>query len=160
VDLLVVRHAIAEPRRRGRPDAERQLTGNGRRRFGRTVAALQALDWRMKRLYHSPWTRARQTAELIQPLTADLVATTALIGPPGRELLRLIARGPSPAGVVGHEPWLSALIALLTIGNADAGDAIELKKGAVAYLSGDLRSGGMRLRALIPPRVARRVTGD
>jgi phosphohistidine phosphatase len=59
--------------------------------------------------------------------------------------------------VVGHEPWLGELIALLTTGESRHGETIPLKKGGVAILEGAPTPGGMTLRALLPPRVSRRL---
>ncbi|MEE8408192.1 MAG: histidine phosphatase family protein, partial [Myxococcota bacterium] len=62
MDLYLIRHAIAEERRPGLEDPERQLTDEGKLRFERAVAGLQKLGVRFDRLYHSPWIRAAQTA--------------------------------------------------------------------------------------------------
>ena len=56
--------------------------------------------------------------------------------------------------VVGHEPWLSELIAWLVVGEPADGDArFRMKKGGVAQLRGTPRPGRMQLRALLPPKL-------
>ena len=60
-------------------------------------------------------------------------------------------------GVIGHEPWLGELIALLTTGEPRHGETLALKKGGVALLEGTIAPGGMRLRALLPPKILRRL---
>ena len=56
--------------------------------------------------------------------------------------------------VVGHEPGLSELLALLLSGRTD-GIGIELKKGGVALVRCErgVRAGGGELLWLLPPRV-------
>lgn len=58
--------------------------------------------------------------------------------------------------VVGHEPWLSELIALALVGRSD-GARFVLRKGGVAWLDGEPRAGAMSLRALFPPRALRAI---
>ena len=68
MDLFLIRHAIAEERGEGLPDAERALTHKGRARFKLVVRSLARSGFRFDRVYHSPWLRAVQTAELLAPL--------------------------------------------------------------------------------------------
>jgi len=69
-----------------------------------------------------------------------------------------LLRGESLA-VVGHEPWLSELIAWLCLGERELGAAFQLKNGGVAWLSGEPVPGGCVLKALWTPRSLRRA-GD
>jgi phosphohistidine phosphatase SixA len=48
---------------------------------------------------------------------------------------------------VGHEPWMSDAVALLTTGNAD-GTWLHVKKGGIAWLRGSPTPANMQLRAL------------
>lgn len=152
--LLLIRHA---PAKRRSPelaglDAERPLTRRGARRFERAVRRLAERGLELDALFTSPWRRARQTAELLAPLAA---------GPP-REL-ELLARAPGPAllrmlhgledersvvGLVGHQPWMGELLALLVLGSSEHGPAFRLTKGAVAVLDGEPARGAMHLRSL------------
>ncbi|HVQ24975.1 MAG TPA: histidine phosphatase family protein, partial [Planctomycetota bacterium] len=68
MDLVVVRHAIAEERSADRPDDERALTPRGRRRMRLAVGGLRRLGLRFDLVLHSPLRRAEQTAELLDPL--------------------------------------------------------------------------------------------
>ena len=52
---------------------------------------------------------------------------------------------------VGHEPWMSDTLALLTTGTPD-GTWLRFKKGAIAWLRGPPTPAAMELRALLPPR--------
>lgn len=154
MELFLIRHAIAAPRRPALPDAERPLTRQGRERFIQAVAGLQRLGIRLRQVHHSPWLRAVETAALLAPvLQGDLRATPALARPPETALLHEIAQ--APAALVGHEPWMSELLAWLVTGSAATGATFAFKKGGVAWLEGPLRPGSMVLRAYLPPRVLR-----
>lgn len=161
MELMIVRHAIAEERRPDLDDEERALTPKGRKRFAQSAQALAGLGLRVDRIVHSPWRRAAETADLALPLlrsggSAELCVH--LCAPPRAELLSAIAAAAVPrVAIIGHEPWLGELIALVTTGEARHGETIPLKKGGVAVLDGAPTPGGMHLRALLPPRVLRRL---
>lgn len=174
MQLFVVRHAIAAELSGGAPegaDAARPLTRKGVRRFRRAVLGMSALGFRFSSVLHSPWRRAVETAELLGPVLGDrayLLASELLCRPPDAALLAIIAEhgrlaaehgaeGELGVAVVGHEPWLGELIGLVTAGETEAGEAIVVKKGSVAWLEGSAVAGGMSLRALLPPRVLRAV---
>ncbi|MEM7244848.1 MAG: histidine phosphatase family protein [Acidobacteriota bacterium] len=154
LELLVVRHAIAEERRPGLDEGDRVLTDDGRERFEREVQALVSTELRLDLVLTSPWVRARQTAELLAPITEGEVAETELLlGTPTRQLLELLPDGQRVA-VVGHEPWLSELIAALTTGQLELSGAFALKKGGMAWLAGEIAT-GMTLKAFLPPKLLR-----
>lgn len=151
--LTLIRHAIAEE---GADDAARPLSKEGRRRFRREVDGLEALGVRFSRVLHSPKRRAVETAELLAPLADDgLEVVPPLAHAPSEQLLELLDG--DGVAVVGHEPHLSSLLALLVAGDRTLGARLELKKGAVAVLEGEPRPGGMQLVALLPPKVLRRL---
>jgi len=150
MDLFLIRHAIAEERAEGLPDVERALTNKGRARFKLVVRSLVRSGFRFDRVYHSPWLRALETAELLAPLNdGPLVAVEGLAGPPDPDFYASLEG--EHVACVGHEPWMSDALSLLTTGNAD-GHWLRFKKGGVAWLRGTPTPGGMHLRALLPPR--------
>ena len=152
MDVLLVRHAIAEPADPGQPDSERPLSERGIERFGQVVRALERIDLRIDSLQHSPLVRAVQTADLMAPLlVGERVETELLAMPPSRPLLAGLAA--ERTALVGHEPWMSDLFSLLLTGSADHGERFAMKKGAVAWLQGEPEPGGMNLVAHMPPRV-------
>ncbi len=154
MDLFIVRHAEAEPRRAGRDDARRALTEDGERRWRRSVAGLERLEVKLDHLLHSPWLRAVQTADaLAKLLDGESAVTENLARAPGVALLKEL-KGERVA-VVGHEPWLSQLLAWLVLGREEDGARFELKKGAVAWLEGRPSPGGMVLKALLTPKALR-----
>jgi phosphohistidine phosphatase len=146
MDLFVIRHAIAEERRAGLPDAQRALTKKGRARFETMVQRLDHARFRFDRVYYSPWLRAAQTAELLTPITdGPLIATEALAQPPHPDFFASLEG--EHVACVGHEPWLSDTVALLTTGTPN-GIWLRLKKGSVAWLRGPPTPASMELRAL------------
>ena len=162
MDLIVVRHAIAQERRAGLSDARRELTARGRRRMRQVVTGLRRLGLRLDRIDHSPLRRAAQTAVLLEPL---------LRGGGTSQARAELARSPSPAllealrrdlhcdcvAAVGHEPWTGELIAWLLLGSRRHAAAFALRKGGAAWLRGRPEPGGMRLVALLAPSMLRRL---
>jgi phosphohistidine phosphatase len=164
MELLVIRHGIATERdaEAGEAaDAERPLTSRGRRRFKRVVRGLDRLGLLIDQVVSSPKRRAVETAELLRPILAldnPVRLSAHLTAPPGADLLAELSSFESTrVAVVGHEPFLGSLIALLTASSAQHGEAVELKKGGVCWLEGVPAPGAMRVRAHMPPRVLRRI---
>ncbi len=155
MDIYLVRHAIAVPRSEDALDHARPLTPKGRDRFIQSVSALEARGVILDRVYHSPWVRARQTAELLAPInpSGTLVATDGLARPPTPALLgELEGRA---VALVGHEPYMGELLALLLLDEAERGFVFHFKKGAVAHLAGRAIPGGAELHALWDPKTLR-----
>jgi len=154
VKLLLLRHAAAEEARPGITDAERALTLRGRERMALAVPGLLAWGLQPVRLLASPLLRARQTAEIVADACGSTVEILpALAALPSEQLLAEL-RG-EDAMAVGHEPWLSQLCAWLAVGRIGAAGSLPFKKGGAALLEGEPTPGGMRLVALLPPRILR-----
>lgn len=156
--LYLIRHAIAEPRQSGRPDATRALTPEGRERFARSVKGMKKLGITFDVLWYSPLIRAAETATFLEPLLKPKKAraqeTPLLAKSPTRALLDLLEG--EEVGLVGHQPWLGELLGWLCFGDPARGEHVPLKKGAVALLEGPLSPGEMSLRMLLPSRALRR----
>jgi len=157
-ELLLLRHGIAEERRANLVDGRRALTPEGRQRTEAVLQRLVALGLDCDLLLSSPYTRARQTADLarLAGLAPELEFAAALepageIGP----LLQLWLGDTSPRpgwrrlALVGHEPDLG-LLACQLIG-APAG-AVTLKKAGVALVALPQDGRGARLKLLLSPR--------
>ncbi len=154
--VYVIRHAIAEDAAPNQADADRDLTRAGERKFRQVVQGMRALEWRFDRVLASPWLRAARTADLLGPVSAGAPATTPLLAAaPVPELLAMIAETGEHVAVVGHEPWLSELVAMLAFGHPHKGEALQLKKGGVVWLDGTAVPGGMMIRAVLPPKISR-----
>ena len=155
MELFLIRHAITVARDPTVPEAQLPLSPRGRKRFEQVTLGLQYLGVSLDRLYYSPWQSAVETAELLLPLLdGEPIPIPALSRtPPDQALLNEI-KG-NRVALVGHEPWLGALLLWLTTGFQIASSAFLLKQGGVAWLEGQLDPGHMILRAFLPPKVPR-----
>ena len=157
MDLFVVRHAIAAPLEDGMLDEERPLTERGRQRFRRCVRGLERLGVVLDRMLFSPALRCVQTADLLADLLeGETAVSPSLAAAPSAALLAEIAERGQSVACVGHEPWCSDLVGLL-VGGTSAPLRLEVKKGGVAWLRGELSPGGMALLALLQPRALVRI---
>ncbi len=142
MDLLVVRHAIAEDReafaQTGKDDTERPLTAPGRRKFERGVRGLREVVESIDVLATSSLVRATQTGEILEeaygidrttrlPELAPEADPSSILG-----WLRRQRRRPLVA-IVGHEPHLSGLVEYLLTGRRSA--FVDLKKGGACLLA-------------------------
>lgn len=146
MDLFLIRHAIAEERSPNLADHERQLTDVGRARFTEMVNDLARGDISFDHVYTSPWVRAVQTAQLLAPvMDGKPIETERLARAP--EAAFFASLEGSSVACVGHEPWMSDSLALLTTGDP-LGSWVRFKKGAIAWLRGEPHPASMHLRAL------------
>ncbi len=168
MELLVVRHAVAEERdafaKTGRDDAERPLTPAGRRKFERGARRLRWAAPSIDLLATSALTRAVETCEILQEAYGiDRVVRLRELEPEADPAalvrwLRRQRRHPVVA-IVGHEPHLSSLVEHLLTGAR--GGFVDLKKGGACLLDlgDDPRAGSARLHWLVTPAQLRRLRG-
>jgi phosphohistidine phosphatase len=163
--LYVLRHGVAEEVSPDGDDASRRLTPAGRRRIRTAAAGMRALGLRVDLILTSPFPRAAETAAIV---------AEALGGDAVPEELPALEQGVAPVEtvralqpfaryehvlIVGHEPGLSGVIALLLTGSED-GLKIVLKKGGLAALDAhDPARAGATLRWVLTPRQLRRLGG-
>jgi len=161
--LYVIRHGVAEERARGGSDEARRLTERGRAKMMTAARGMRALGIRFDVLLTSPLARAEETAKIIAeeyrgtPVPRELTALAQGVAPPEtlRALRPFLRR--SRVAVVGHEPGLSGLVALLLTGSPD-GLRFDLKKGGLVILELlDARAQGVVLQAVLTPRQLRRL---
>ena len=166
--LLIVRHAIAQERveahEQRRTDAERPLTDKGRQRMQQGAAGIRAEVESLARILSSPLLRARQTAEILGDEFPETPLDVAEHLSPGHPLPSLVeelaATGEKDTlAVVGHEPDLSSLIALLLCGDDQA--SVQLKKGGAALLDfpSPIAPGSGELLWLVTPAQLRKLGG-
>ena len=147
MQLLVIRHAIAEDRERfaasGRDDSERPLTTEGRQKMRRGATGLRRMVARIDVLASSPYVRAMQTARLVASSyrLGDVETLDALV--PDAAFDALLAwleplAEVDVVAVVGHEPHLSAVVTWLISGRDDS--RVELKKGGAALVAFEARA--------------------
>ena len=164
MNLYVLRHGIAaEPGTPGcENDAERPLIPKGRRQLRQIAGAMKKMDLRVDWVVSSSFLRARQTAEIIIEALKweDRFRVSDALTPDGNPTILIrqlneLQPVPDDLLLVGHEPNLSRLIALLTAG--DAGLAIELKKGGLCKLEVESLQAGRcaTLAWLLTPRQMR-----
>ena len=141
MNVYLLRHGIAvDPGKQGfAKDAERPLTPKGKRRLREIARAMAVLKISFDVILASPYVRAAETAEIIVKsfrLRNSLFLTEELTpgGDPHLLIQHLNCLRPIPKNIllVGHEPYLSKLIALLTAGNTSM--AIDMKKGSLCQL--------------------------
>jgi phosphohistidine phosphatase len=170
MNLFILRHGIAvalgEP---GVPkdlsDVDRPLTAVGQKKLARSVKAMKAMGLRFDLVFSSPLLRALQTAEVVvngmAPRRTVVVTKNLAPGASKRDLIRQlnnVAPRATDVLLVGHEPYLSELIALLCAGDPAA--SISLRKGGLAKLeSPKLRHGRCAtLEWLLTPKQLRLLT--
>jgi len=167
VELLVVRHAIAEDREvfaaTGREDGLRPLTAEGTRKMKRTARGLREILPGIDILVSSPFTRAAQTADILRrEYELDQVETARELEP-GTSLADVVTRlarfDQGVVAVVGHEPQLGRLVSYLVTGSERS--VIELKKGGACLIEFDDKPGAGKGRLVwaIPPGILRDLAG-
>src|SRR5437773_1316593 len=150
IRLYFVRHGIAvDPADAGNlPDDDRPLTAKGRRRFRRAARAFAQLGEKPDLLFTSPLIRAAQTAEILAGALKESevgvieeLRSGAPIGPLLAELARRVKDDQSVA-LVGHDPQMSQLVAVLgDVSKADQ-QRLDFRKGAIVRIDvGALPSG-------------------
>ena len=163
MNLLIVRHAIAEDREEfaqtGKDDSLRPLTDKGDRRMRRAAAGIKTCLPDVDVVATSPFARAVQTAAIVAnvygltPIESHVLVPAA---EPQEFTDWLEERDQEETLVaVGHEPHLGSLVSwLLAGGNADF---FGLKKGGaclLSWLQGERRA---LLQWSLTPRQLRRI---
>ncbi len=154
MELYLIRHAhaLAETEDPGRP-----LSPKGRAQVRRLAKALRDRSaFAPAAIWHSPLARSRQTARLLAKALAFTARLTEVAGlEPENNPRTLAARLKThrrALAIVGHEPHLSLLAALLVTGTATPG-LFQLQKSAVLCLEREAAAPGSawRVRWLLPP---------
>lgn len=141
MNIYLLRHGIAVER--GTPgfktDADRPLTPKGKRQLRQIANAMENMDLPFALIVSSPFTRARQTAEIVAKslkLKKRLTFSDELApdGDPRTLVRQLNELRPASEDVllVGHEPYLSRFISQLISGASDM--EIDFKKAGLCKL--------------------------
>lgn len=168
VELLLLRHGIAEPRGSGLEDGARALTAEGRERTRLICQRAGALGLKAPVLVSSPLLRASQTAALaVEAGLAPAFSCHDGLSPgadPWPLLQQLCSQGKEGSHrrwlLVGHEPDLGSLACRLL---AAPTGAVALKKAGLALLRWDqilsptapMPSSQVQLVLLLTPRILR-----
>ena len=146
VDLLLLRHGIAEERLGELDHPDRALTARGRRRTRAVIDALVCRGVCVERLITSPYRRALETAQIAceAGLSGQLEQQPRL--QPGGDAALLVKDLSGRVGLVGHEPDLSDLACSL-LGLVPG--SLVLRKAGAMQLRGS--GGSWQLHALLRP---------
>jgi phosphohistidine phosphatase len=160
MDIYILRHGIAVPHgTHGVSENDRPLTGEGEKETRRAAKGMRELKLDFDVILSSPYLRAKQTAEI----TADILGFKKRLrfsehliseGDPKKLVDEINGLEPAPQSIVlvGHEPYLSSLISVLTTGHRNLN--VAFKKGGLCKLSAvSLHYGKCaRLEFLFTPR--------
>jgi phosphohistidine phosphatase len=165
VKLLVIRHGPAGDReeweRTGKDDSLRPLTPKGKKDVRRAAPGLVRLVPSLDLIATSPWTRAAQTADIVnQEYGVDVEEVEELTSDHRPEQLSPWLeqqRERETVAVVGHEPHLGLLVGYLLSGRSAS--LVNLKKGGACLLElGDpAKPGSGCLQWLMTDRELRRL---
>jgi phosphohistidine phosphatase len=140
MNLYLMRHAIAAEPEEGVEDSQRPLTKSGLKKLEKIARNLEKLDLQLDVILTSPYLRARQTADVVADALdmkkKRVVESENLIPLGFAEKLVEEINAREPAAnllLVGHEPFLSQLVGMLTAG--DASLQIDMKKAGLCKLS-------------------------
>ena len=158
--LYLIRHGLAEERGHAWPDdAKRPLTEQGMSRLRKSARGLARLGVSLDVILTSPFTRTRQTAEIVAAAfdpNPHIVSAESLV--PGGTYQAVLAdlekqaRRPRVA-LVGHEPGIGEIAARL----AGSRHPMVFKKGAICRIDVDALppSGPGTLRWFVTPKMLR-----
>jgi phosphohistidine phosphatase len=166
MQLLIIRHGIAEPREEfaatGEDDSRRPLTERGQQRMEEVARGLLRVVSRIDVLASSPLLRATQTAAIVSAayggLPVSIVPALQPDSPPEAFLAWLRRqRSAQVVAVVGHEPHLGVLATWLMTGLSES--RIALRKGGACLLEFASRpdNGAAVLQWALTPQHLRRI---
>jgi len=127
-EIILLRHAHAEPAVAGQDDIARVLTLRGEAEADAAGAWLKQHGAAPARVLCSPAARARETCERVLAAIgyADVRSEARIYEATPAALIRVLDEhsDANPLLLVGHNPGLESLVALLTEGASDSGRGI------------------------------------
>ena len=156
MNLLVIRHAVAEETSQTGQDKDRALSSKGRDHFERFCKHLNFLDLKFDLLLESHLLRANQTADIFckyfSVQNREKSDKLDPAGEPENLLSDLSLSNFNSIVIVGHQPFLSHFINLCLTENEKP--FIIIKRGALVFLDFPLavQSGSAQLKALLDPK--------
>jgi phosphohistidine phosphatase len=148
--LILLRHGDALP---GFDDANRSLSDLGEKQADQAARTLLRLNISPDIIMCSPLLRAQKTADKIRVvLTTSKIITSEYLTPTSdhRQIIEILRKlSQEVILLVGHEPHLSSLISILTLGTHRG--RFEMSKGGIAILESvnETVGGNFTLRLLI-----------
>lgn len=145
MELLIIRHAIAEDRedfaRTGKDDCLRPITDEGRKRMKQGARGLKRLVPEIDLLATSPLTRAAQTGAVLDSVYGGLreveIAELEPEASPVEFLSWLRKQAVESVAVVGHEPSISLIVSWLLTGTEKR--LLSFRKGGACLSSSPAR---------------------
>jgi len=145
MNLYLLRHGIAVPNDdpENAPDRDRPLTPKGVKRMRKAARGLRRLGIPFDSVLTSPFVRARQTAEMVAQalgLGDHLEEISALA--PGNSVSDLWSsltpyQNHEDLLLVGHEPFLSAILGYLLTHDEKRSVTVDFKKGGLCRVEID-----------------------
>lgn len=153
--ILIFRHGIAEPSKPELPDPDRQLTLQGYNRTRLAAIGLTRLMRPVDAILTSPYARAQQTAIILgQAMRRQPETLPELAGdqPPQAVIDAILRREDTSIALVGHNPQLEQIVALLCRGKAAQAHTPPASAGALDAneSSVDSPTPAPNIRRLIP----------
>jgi phosphohistidine phosphatase SixA len=155
-ELILLRHAEAVPIETSGEDRQRPLSGRGEQEAQAAGLWLASHGIRPERVLCSPSRRTSETARLaltaLDSLPVPQLAEEIYDASPG-ELLALLDQHGDARSVmlVGHNPGIERLVALLVEGRSDDFRGMPPGALAVLHLDGSLEPGNARLDVFWSP---------
>jgi len=160
MEIYLLRHGIAEDQKPGGRDADRALTGEGKKKLREVLAVAKAAGVSPDVILTSPYRRAKETAEIAREVLAgSLTVIPGTAFTPGGEMRDAWAdirghRDAKAVMVATHEPFAGLFAAFLL--NAP-GMQVDFKKGAIMRI--DVDSYGPQPRGLLKWMLTPRLAG-
>jgi phosphohistidine phosphatase len=139
MNLYIIRHAIAVDEYE--EDSQRPLSDKGKKKMRQIAKGLRILGVDFDLILSSPYVRAKETAEILMEvfkIKQDVQFSENLVpmGDPDLLISEMNEKyNATSIALVGHEPFLSALVGLLISENTNVD--LSFKKGGVCRLSAD-----------------------
>jgi phosphohistidine phosphatase len=155
-ELILLRHAEAVPIEKTGDDQERPLSTRGEQEAQAAGLWLASRRTRLDRVLCSPTRRTDETARLalaaLDPAPIPQMSKEIYDASPGELLALLDQHGDADTVMlVGHNPGIERLVALLVEGRSDEFRGMPPGALAVLHLSGVLEPGSARLDAFWSP---------
>jgi phosphohistidine phosphatase len=153
MQLLLLRHGIAEDHGPDGTDDARRLTDKGIAKTTAVVAGLVRVVDCPDAIFTSPKVRARQTADIVARAFDIPPQVAAVLGDNDADAICdwLQRIDHDTVMLVGHEPSFSGIIEKLCTGSL--GDFIEMKKAGCACLEVDVAARSAVLQWLAPAKL-------
>lgn len=159
-ELYIIRHGLAEEPETDQKDGDRPLTSEGIRKTKQVAKRLLELGLQFEMILTSPYTRAFQTAEILQSTGLSQQMETAVDLLPEGDFEAWFSwfegwqcPGQKALAIVGHEPDLGQWAEFLIWG--EVRNRLKLKKAGIIGLNVPLDDpiGNSELFLLVPPKV-------